>query len=148
MLAYSTISQLGFMFMAAGMRFYAGAMFMLVAHAFYKALMFLGAGSVMHGMHEETDLKTHGRAHPPDADHRMDVRDRGALAGRGPAARRASSRRTSPRDREPHRRGPGVYVLGTLGALISALYIGRLLFLAFFGDRGARRPSTPTNRRR
>ena len=59
-LAYSTISQLGFMFMAAGMRFYTGAMFMLVAHAFYKALMFLGAGSVMHGMHEETDLQRMG----------------------------------------------------------------------------------------
>ena len=43
-LAYSTISQLGFMFIAAGLRAYSIAMFMLVAHAFYKALMFLGAG--------------------------------------------------------------------------------------------------------
>ena len=59
-LAYSTVSQLGFMFMAAGLRAYALALFMLVAHAFYKALMFLGAGSVMHGMHEETDMKQMG----------------------------------------------------------------------------------------
>ena len=54
-LAYSTISQLGFMFLAAGLKAYSAAIFLLVAHAFYKALMFLGAGSVMHGMHEETD---------------------------------------------------------------------------------------------
>ena len=59
-LAYSTISQLGFMFLAAGLRAYSAAIFFLVAHAFYKALMFLGAGSVMHGMHEETDLKVMG----------------------------------------------------------------------------------------
>ena len=59
-LAYSTVSQLGFMFMAAGLRAYSVAIFMLVAHAFYKALMFLGAGSVMHGMHEETDMKVMG----------------------------------------------------------------------------------------
>ena len=59
-LAYSTISQLGFMFVAAGLRAYTAALFMLVAHAFYKALMFLGAGSVMHGMHEETDMKKMG----------------------------------------------------------------------------------------
>src|SRR5580765_1236701 len=59
-LAYSTISQLGFMFIAAGLRAYSIALFMLVAHAFYKALMFLGAGSVMHGMHDHTDMKQMG----------------------------------------------------------------------------------------
>ncbi len=48
------------MFLAAGMRAYSIALFMLVAHAFYKALMFLGAGSVMHGMHDETDMKRMG----------------------------------------------------------------------------------------
>ena len=59
-LAYSTISQLGFMFLAAGLKAYSIALFMLVAHAFYKALMFLGAGSVMHGMHDHTDMKQMG----------------------------------------------------------------------------------------
>src|SRR5207245_9937385 len=59
-LAYSTISQLGFMFIAAGMRAYGVAMFFLVAHAFYKALLLLGAGSVIHGMHDEQDLRQMG----------------------------------------------------------------------------------------
>ena len=59
-LAYSTISQLGYMFIAVGMRAYAVAMFFLVAHAFYKALMFLGAGSVIHGMDDEQDMRQMG----------------------------------------------------------------------------------------
>ena len=59
-LAYSTISQLGYMFIAVGMRAYGVAMFFLVAHAFYKALMFLGAGSVIHGMHDEQDMRQMG----------------------------------------------------------------------------------------
>jgi NADH-quinone oxidoreductase subunit L len=60
MLAYSTISQLGFMFFGAGMRAYAAAIFLLVAHAFYKATLFLDAGNVMHGLHEETDMRRMG----------------------------------------------------------------------------------------
>src|SRR6266542_1388942 len=61
MLAYSTISQLGFMFFGAGMQAYAAAIFLLVAHAFFKALLFLGAGSVMHGLpNDETDLMKMG----------------------------------------------------------------------------------------
>ena len=63
-LAYSTISQLGFMFLALGLRAYAAAIFLLVTHAFYKALMFLSAGSVMHGMHDETDMKRMGGLRP------------------------------------------------------------------------------------
>jgi len=59
-LAYSTISQLGFMFMAAGMGVFWAAMFHLVTHAFFKACLFLGAGSVMHGNAEETDIKRLG----------------------------------------------------------------------------------------
>src|SRR4029079_2123354 len=59
-LAYSTISQLGYMFIAVGMRAYGVAMFFLVAHACYKALMFLGAGSVIHGMHDEQDMRQMG----------------------------------------------------------------------------------------
>jgi NADH-quinone oxidoreductase subunit L len=60
MLAYSTISQLGFMFFGAGMKAYAAAIFLLVTHAFFKALLFLCAGSVMHGVHDETDMMRFG----------------------------------------------------------------------------------------
>jgi NADH-quinone oxidoreductase subunit L len=59
-LAYSTISQLGFMFIALGTQSYVAAVFHLVTHAFFKALMFLGSGSVIHGMHEEQDIRNMG----------------------------------------------------------------------------------------
>jgi NADH-quinone oxidoreductase subunit L len=59
-LAYSTISQLGYMFLAAGVGAYSAAMFHMVTHAFFKALLFLGAGSVIHGMHDEQDMRRMG----------------------------------------------------------------------------------------
>ncbi|MCH7926598.1 MAG: NADH-quinone oxidoreductase subunit L, partial [Candidatus Dadabacteria bacterium] len=59
-LAYSTISQLGFMFMAVGIGAYAAGMFHLVTHAFFKALLFLGAGSVIHAMSDEQDIRKMG----------------------------------------------------------------------------------------
>jgi NADH-quinone oxidoreductase subunit L len=59
-LAYSTISQLGYMFLAAGVGAYSAAMFHMVTHAFFKALLFLGAGSVIHGMHNEQDMRRMG----------------------------------------------------------------------------------------
>ncbi|MDQ1444214.1 MAG: NADH-quinone oxidoreductase subunit [Acidimicrobiaceae bacterium] len=59
-LAYSTISQLGFMFLAVGTGAYVAAIFHMVTHAFFKALLFLGAGSVIHGLHDEQDMKRMG----------------------------------------------------------------------------------------
>ena len=59
-LAYSTISQLGYMFLAVGVGANVAAIFHMVTHAFFKALMFLGAGSVIHGMHHEQDMKRMG----------------------------------------------------------------------------------------
>jgi NADH-quinone oxidoreductase subunit L len=59
-IAYSTCSQLGFMFFAAGIGAYQAAMFHLFTHAFFKALLFLGAGSVIHGMHHEQDMRHMG----------------------------------------------------------------------------------------
>ena len=66
-LAYSTVSQLGYMFLALGTGAWAAAIFHLVTHAFFKALLFLGAGSVIHGMHEEQDMHKMGglRKHMP-----------------------------------------------------------------------------------
>jgi NADH-quinone oxidoreductase subunit L len=59
-IAYSTCSQLGYMFVAAGVGMYSAAMFHLLTHAFFKALLFLGAGSVIHGMHHEQDMRNYG----------------------------------------------------------------------------------------
>ncbi|MEL6371329.1 MAG: NADH-quinone oxidoreductase subunit L [Pseudomonadota bacterium] len=59
-IAYSTCSQLGYMFFAAGVGAYGAAMFHLFTHAFFKALLFLGAGAVIHGMHHEQDIKKMG----------------------------------------------------------------------------------------
>ena len=60
-LAYSTISQLGYMFLAVGSGAYVAAIFHMVTHAFFKALLFLGSGSVIHGMHDEQDMRRMGR---------------------------------------------------------------------------------------
>ena len=59
-LAYSTISQLGYMFLAVGCGAYVAAVFHMIMHAFFKALLFLGAGAVIHGMHDEQDMKRMG----------------------------------------------------------------------------------------
>ncbi len=59
-IAYSTCSQLGYMFVAAGVGMYSAAMFHLLTHAFFKAMLFLGAGSVIHGMHHEQDMRNYG----------------------------------------------------------------------------------------
>ncbi|MBI1233302.1 MAG: NADH-quinone oxidoreductase subunit L [Alphaproteobacteria bacterium] len=59
-IAYSTCSQLGYMFFAAGLGLYDAAMFHLFTHAFFKALLFLGAGSVIHGLHDEQDMRNMG----------------------------------------------------------------------------------------
>jgi NADH-quinone oxidoreductase subunit L len=120
------------MFMAAGMKAYAAAMFLLVAHAFYKALLFLGSGSVIHGMHEEQDVRRMGgllRKMPVTG--WTFLIGAFALAGVPPLAgffakdQILEIAHVTGRD--------AVFVLGTLGALISALYIGRLVFLTLFG---------------
>jgi NADH-quinone oxidoreductase subunit L len=59
-LAYSTVSQLGFMFLACGVGAFVAAIFHVMTHAFFKALLFLGAGSVIHGMHHEQDMRRMG----------------------------------------------------------------------------------------
>jgi NADH-quinone oxidoreductase subunit L len=62
-LAYSTVSQLGYMFLGLGVGAYTGAVFHVMTHAFFKALLFLGAGSVIHAMHHEQDIRNMGGLH-------------------------------------------------------------------------------------
>ncbi len=132
-LAYSTISQLGFMFMAAGMRAYSVAMFFLVAHAFYKALLFLGAGSVIHGMHDEQDLRQMGglRRLMPITFVAFAV---GALAQAGIPPLVGFFAKDAVLEVAQHTGREVVYVLGAFAAFLSAFYLGRMLYLTFFGE--------------
>jgi NADH-quinone oxidoreductase subunit L len=132
-LAYSTISQLGFMFVAAGLRAYAAAMFMLVAHASYKALLFLSAGSVMHGTQNETDMKRMGglRHVMPWTATLMMI---GSLSLAGIFGLAGYWAKDSILAIAGLQGKPLVFWVGTVGALLSALYIGRLVFLTFFGE--------------
>jgi NADH-quinone oxidoreductase subunit L len=137
-LAYSTVSQLGYMFVAAGMRAYAAAMFMLVAHAFYKALLFLSAGSVIHGMHDEQDMKEMGglrRGMPLTAA----VMTLGGLSLAGVIPLAGYFAKDTILEIASTSGRTLVYVLGAVGALLSAAYIGRLIFLTFFGEERSER---------
>ncbi len=98
-LAYSTISQLGYMFLAIGTHNYVAAIFHMITHAFFKALLFLGAGSVIHGMDGDQDMRHFGQPAQVHADHRGHVHLR--LAGH---RRRAPVRRFLVEGRHPRRR--------------------------------------------
>ncbi len=132
-LAYSTISQLGYMFLAAGMRAYAVAMFFLVCHAFYKALMFLGAGSVIHGMHEEQDMRKMGglRKLMPLTFATFLI---GALSQAGIPPLAGFFAKDAILEVANHTGRQAVYVLAGLGAFVTAFYLGRMLILTFFGQ--------------
>ena len=131
-LAYSTISQLGFMFLAAGMRAYGAAMLMLVAHALYKALLFLAAGNVMHGLDGELDMRRMGglRRDMPVTATLFSIGAL-ALAGVPPLAGFFAKDPIVNYASESGR--VAVFLLALAGALISALYAGRATFLTFFG---------------
>ena len=146
-LAYSTVSQLGYMFLAMGVGAFAAGIFHLYTHAFFKALLFLGSGAVIHALARRAGPAEHGRAAEGAADHVLDVPDRHAGDRRRAAAVRASSRRTRSSGR-PSRAGitccgPSAVVT----AFLTATYMFRLLYLAFFGERRRdRRAHTGTPR--
>ncbi len=133
-LAYSTISQLGYMFVGVGVGAYAAGIFHLVTHAFFKALLFLGAGSVIHGLHGEQDLRKMGGIAP-----RMLVTTVtflvGAvgLAGLPPFAGFFSKDEilAATFHHEGHRL---LWAILLAGVFLTALYTARLVLLAFFGS--------------
>jgi NADH-quinone oxidoreductase subunit L len=132
-LAYSTVSQLGYMFAAVGLGAYVAGIFHLVTHAFFKALLFLGAGSVIHGLHGEQDLrKMGGLAYKlPLTATTMWVGGLG-LAGVPPLAGFFSKDEIL-----AAAMGEGHMLMFTLllaGALMTAFYTFRLLFLVFSGS--------------
>jgi len=131
-LAYSTISQLGYMFLAVGSEAYAAAVFHMVTHAFFKALLFLGAGSVIHGLHDEQDMKLMGglRRWMPITSATFIVGWL-AIAGVPPFAGFWSKDDILANAYDV---SPGLWAVGLVTALLTAYYMARQVFLVFFGD--------------
>jgi NADH-quinone oxidoreductase subunit L len=134
-LAYSTISQLGFMFLAAGVGAYGVAVFHLYTHAFFKACLFLGAGSVIHAMSGEQDIrKMGGLAKKIPITFFTFAIATAAIAGLPPLAGFFS------KDEilwfafaSEHGGAPWLFVVAAATALMTAFYMFRLLWLTFFG---------------
>ncbi|HJX08613.1 MAG TPA: NADH-quinone oxidoreductase subunit L [Actinomycetota bacterium] len=131
-LAYSTISQLGYMFIAVGMHAYGVAMFFLAAHACYKALMFLGAGSVIHGMHDEQDMRAMGGLRRP-MPWTFATFAIGGLAQAGVPPLAGFFAKDALLEVANHTSREVVYVLGTIAAFLTAFYIGRMICMTFLG---------------
>jgi len=143
-LAYSTISQLGYMFLAVGSGAYAAAIFHMVTHAFFKALLFLGAGSVIHGMHDEQDMKRMGglRKWMPVTSGTFIVGWL-AIAGVFPFAGFWSKDDILLNAFE---KSPVLWFLGLVTALLTAYYMSRQVIMVFYGDerwKKAAHPETP-----
>ena len=131
-LAYSTISQLGYMFLALGVGAFAAGMFHVVTHAFFKALLFLGSGAVIHAMHEEQDIQKMGalKHHLPTT-YRTFVVGALAIAGIPPLSGFFS------KDEilwKAFSSGAwALWLLALLGAGLTAFYMFRLVYLTFDG---------------
>ena len=131
-LAYSTVSQLGYMFLAVGSGAYVAAIFHMITHAFFKALLFLGSGSVIHGMHDEQDMRRMGRLRallPVTAITFMIGWL--AIAGVPPFAGFWSKDEIL---QFSLAKSPALYFLGLVTALLTAYYMTRQVIMVFFGE--------------
>ncbi len=138
-IAYSTCSQLGYMFFACGVSAYSAAIFHLATHAFFKALLFLGAGSVIHAMHHEQDIQKMGGIYKkiPITYVMMWIGSL-ALAGFPPFAGFYSKDVILEAAFMSHSSfGKFAYVMGISAAFLTAFYSWRLLFLTFHGKTRA-----------
>ena len=130
-LAYSTVSQLGYMFLAVGVGAYVPAVFHMITHAFFKALLFLGSGSVIHGMHEEQDMRHMGglRRYMPITAVTFIVGWL-AIAGVPPFSGFFSKDEIL---LYAWAENPALWAVGLVTALLTAFYMSRQVFLVFFG---------------
>jgi len=134
-IAYSTCSQLGYMFLAAGVSAYSAAIFHLMTHAFFKALLFLGAGSVIHAMSDEQDMRKMGGTYKliPITYALMWIGSL-ALVGIWPFAGFYSKDMILEAAYAAHTaHGSFAFWAGAIGAFMTAFYSGRLLFMTFHG---------------
>ena len=131
-LAYSTVSQLGYMFLGLGVGAYTGAVFHVMTHAFFKALLFLGAGSVIHAMHHEQDIRKMGglKKHMPIT-HITFLLACLAIAGIPPFSGFFSKDEIL---MAAYSNNPIFYYVGLGGALMTAFYMFRLYSLTFLGS--------------
>ena len=131
-LAYSTVSQLGYMFLATGVGAFAAGAFHLMTHAFFKALLFLGSGSVIHAMNEEQDMRKMGamRLYMPVTFMTMGIGTL-AIAGVPPFSGFFS------KDEILYRtflESPWLWALAAVTAGMTAFYMARLMFMTFWGE--------------
>lgn len=131
-LAYSTVSQLGFMFIALGLGAYTSAVFHLMTHAFFKALLFLGAGSVIHAMGGEQDIRRMGglKKSLPVTYITFFIGTL-AISGIPPFSGFFSKDEILANAFETNKL---VWVMGMLGSIMTAFYMFRMFYLTFFGD--------------
>ena len=139
-IAYSTCSQLGYMFFAAGVGAYGAAMFHLFTHAFFKALLFLGAGSVIHAMHHEQDMRYYGglRKHIPLTFWAMmagtlAITGVGILGVFGFAGFYSKDAILEAAYARHNGAGQFAFWAGAIAALLTSFYSWRLMFLTFWG---------------
>jgi NADH-quinone oxidoreductase subunit L len=130
-LAYSTVSQLGYMFMGLGAMAYSASMFHVITHAFFKALLFLAAGSVIHAMSDEQDIRSMGglRKKLPITFITFLI-GTWAISGLPPFAGFFSKDEILAHVFEHNKL---LWVLGVIGSFMTSFYMFRLLFLTFFG---------------
>ncbi len=131
-LAYSTVSQLGYMFLAIGSGAYVAAVFHMVTHACFKALLFLGSGSVIHGLHDEQDLRRMGglRKFMPVTAVTFIIGWL-AIAGIPPFSGFWSKDEILV---FAWQKSPALWAVGAVAALLTAFYMSRQVFMTFFGE--------------
>jgi len=134
-LAYSTISQLGYMFLACGAAAYSAAIFHLVTHAFFKGLLFLAAGAVIHSMGGQQDMHAMGglRKSIPITFYTMSA-GVFAISGLPPFSGFFSKDAILYQSFLSPTAGPILWFVGIVTALLTAFYMFRLWYLTFFGD--------------
>ena len=134
-LAYSTISQIGYMFLALGVGAWSAGIFHLMTHAFFKALLFLGSGAIIHCLHHEHNIFKMGGLRT-----RMPVTFWSFMIGSAALAALPMTSGFFSKDEillqayQLPDLGPGLWMAGLLGALLTAIYSFRLVFVVFFGE--------------
>lgn len=143
-LAYSTVSQLGYMFLGVGVGAFIPAMFHLMTHAFFKALMFLGSGSVIHALHEEQDVrKMGGLAKALPITHLTFFMGWLAIIGIPPFAGFFSKDEILWSAFASSHGSKWLWALGVVGAALTAFYMTRLMSLVFWGKSRVEKDKHP-----